>query len=279
MGWYQRRVHGENWEALKGPGLMDDYNAQQAFLEEAKKDEAAKPLVSGFLPVAALREQFPEPGVFRAKVEHLCKTYSSVVFMRRDGNCFIRGFATGLLLFLRNHATTTEGKRLLEALKGSLKFACEHGYEEFILEDFHDVFIEAAEAAIKAPSDNAVLEQMAVAETSDYVVMFLRCLVGAYMKSRPELFLSFLPDVVSMADYVKSEVEPMGRESEETSIMALTDYLRVGVRIEYLDLSVAEGSQKSDDVMPTNTHIFPLEPADGIAFTMLYRPGHFDLVS
>ena len=35
--------------------------------------------------------------------------------------------------------------------------------------------------------------------------------------------------------YVKREVEPMGKECEHVQVLALTEYLRVRVKMEYLD--------------------------------------------
>ena len=38
-----------------------------------------------------------------------------------------------------------------------------------------------------------------------------------------------------MEAYCKKEVEPMGKECEQVQIIALTEYMGVGVRIDYLD--------------------------------------------
>lgn len=61
--------------------------------------------------------------------------------------------------------------------------------------------------------------------------------------------------------------------------MALADYSRLTIRVEYLDLSVPQGCKATDPEMPTNSHFFPLGAAeDRVAFVLLYRPGHFDLL-
>jgi hypothetical protein len=61
--------------------------------------------------------------------------------------------------------------------------------------------------------------------------------------------------------------------------MALADYSRLTIRVEYLDLSIPQGSKAGDSEMPTNSHFFPLGATEErVAFVLLYRPGHFDLL-
>ncbi len=68
--------------------------------------------------------------------------------------------------------------------------------------------------------------------------------------------------------------------SEETSVMALADFSRLTVRVENLDLSIPKDYTATDAVIPTNSHYFPLDAEAGkdVAMTLLYRPGHFDLL-
>jgi len=76
----------------------------------------------------------------------------------------------------------------------------------------------------------------------------------------------------------------MGRESEQVSIMALAEYLRVGVRITYLDgrscppaviklpafpVSVDAGCSGGDGAGATSMNI---------EVSLLYRPGHYDIL-
>jgi hypothetical protein len=64
------------------------------------------------------------------------------------------------------------------------------------------------------------------------------CLViTAAMKKQADRFLPFVEDMYTpdMITYTNREVEPMGRECEQVQIIALTEYLNISVRIEYLD--------------------------------------------
>lgn len=99
------------------------------------------------------------------------------------------------------------------------------------------------------------------------------------MCDRQDVFLSFLPDVFNMREHVRAEIDVMGRESDETSIMALSDFARLTCRVENLDLTVPKDCAASDASIPTNSHYFPLDgSSENVAMVLLYRPGHFDLL-
>ena len=57
------------------------------------------------------------------------------------------------------------------------------------------------------------------------------------MKIQSERFLPYILDdyTYDIQTYISREVEPMGKECEQVQIMALNEYLGIGVKIEYLD--------------------------------------------
>lgn len=87
-------------------------------------------------------------------------------------------------------------------------------------------------------------------------------------------------DLLSVEQFCRRFVEPMGEESDHVHIVALTDALGVPIRVIYLDRS--EGGE--EDGAP-NTHDFaPSESKEGgaggglPAVHVLYRPGHYDII-
>lgn len=64
------------------------------------------------------------------------------------------------------------------------------------------------------------------------------------------------------------EVEPMAKESDHIHIIALTDALGVCVRVVYMD----RGGDSS-----VNLHDFPEDGSTPLV-TLLYRPGHYDIL-
>ncbi len=59
----------------------------------------------------------------------------------------------------------------------------------------------------------------------------------AAMKSQADRFLPYVLDdyTLDIETYIAREVEPMGRECEQVQILALTEYIGIVVKIEYLD--------------------------------------------
>ncbi len=55
------------------------------------------------------------------------------------------------------------------------------------------------------------------------------------LKRHEDRFSPFVDGGGSVADFCRREVEPMGVECEHVQILALTEYLGIGVTIEYLD--------------------------------------------
>ena len=106
------------------------------------------------------------------------------------------------------------------------------------------------------------------AHASDYFVTYLRFLISAYMQLNPGDFAPFLPMGTTVEEFCRAEVEPTGKECEEVHIMALTQCLQVGIRIEYLDAS-------PHDLV---THCYNEEGDMGVVCSLLYKPGHYDLL-
>mmetsp|Transcript_22689 Transcript_22689/g.40838 ORF Transcript_22689/g.40838 Transcript_22689/m.40838 type:complete len:105 (+) Transcript_22689:473-787(+) len=100
--------------------------------------------------------------------------------------------------------------------------------------------------------------------------MYSRFLTSAYLRSNSERFEGFQDGYGSLIEFIRAEVDPMNRESDNLQVMGLTEALGVRVVIEYLDASASE----------TCTQMaFPLEYT-GPAFEvrLLYRPGHYDVL-
>lgn len=130
--------------------------------------------------------------------------------------------------------------------------------------------------------------------TSDYCTWYLRVLTAAQMKSNPDRFLPFLlaDETNMMMDiptFCSREVEPMGKECGMVTVAALAECLGVKVVIEYMDGRLSNndaavggiGIGRSGEVV---NHVFGQihdendEDRDRICLTLLYRPGHYDIL-
>jgi len=93
---------------------------------------------------------------------------------------------------------------------------------------------------------------------------------------RTHSFLSFC-SYSDMNDFCAREVEPVGKECEQVQIMALMRALGVRVHIEYLDgRPLPEGGRLPFYVLPEGGGE---EGGEGVVVTLLYRPGHYDVLA
>lgn len=73
-------------------------------------------------------------------------------------------------------------------------------------------------------------------------------------------------------------MEPLGEESENMEVRALSDALGVPLRLENLDQSLTNGVAEliGFDIKPNSDTADSAQHAP--LFTLLYRPGHYDIL-
>lgn len=230
--------------------------------------------------LSALRAEYarnPMVGFARG-IEALDARYASLRRVRKDGNCFYRGFLYRYL----EHLCSTEAsaraasaspcaelvriKALVAASKAKILGV---GYEESAIDMFWEMFGEALDDVGKLdwPAWHAKMnEEHGV---SMHLVWFMRILSATHMKMHADRFAPFCMDetgACDVSDFCAREVEPVNRECEQVQIIALTEMLDIPVAIEYLD-----GTSDAPSRL-----VFP----DGSSpvVELLYRPGHYDVL-
>ena len=100
---------------------------------------------------------------------------------------------------------------------------------------------------------------------------YLKFLTGTELKADPNRFLPYLEEnYVDIDSFCRSHVEPMGKECTMVQVLALAEAFSVQVKIEYLD-----GHEINNNKL--TQHQFGPEHAT-TALTLLYRPGHYDIL-
>jgi ubiquitin thioesterase protein OTUB1 len=98
------------------------------------------------------------------------------------------------------------------------------------------------------------------------MVAFMRSCCGAYIRKFSEEMLPFVPaEYATIDSFIRNEVDPMFKDCDQIQIVALTRALGVPLKIVYLDQSPG----------PAAIHSFGPE---GSGVTLLYKPGHYDLL-
>ena len=110
--------------------------------------------------------------------------------------------------------------------------------------------------------------------SSEYCTWYLRIITAAHLKSDIERFQMFLENEYSdIATFCSREVEPMGRECGMLQCIALAEAVGIQVNIEYLD----GRPFKHEEGKGLTLHEFGnLDSSTKI--TLLYRPGHYDIL-
>jgi len=152
-----------------------------------------------------------------------------------------------------------------------------------VFEDFYDVLISLIRQIVVPEPDGStltpsiLLEAFQDAEVSNCIVVFLRLLTSAAIRTEPESFTPFLyhpetGDEIAPQEFCERYVEACGKEADHVQISALTNMLKLNIEIAYLD-------GHSDDGSVSFVQFYNMPPED-FANTpvLLYRPGHYDIL-
>jgi ubiquitin thioesterase protein OTUB1 len=244
---------------------MEDYEATVKQMESIRNDVSANTELIGELePTTVLLEEYDDE-VFCTKLKNLVPLYPRFRRTRGDGNCFYRSFGFGYMEMLCNDPQELE--RVLPIIKGSLAPLLAVGYPELTTEDFYDAFVGLAEAVQEKRSAEHVLMTFRDSYMSDFLVVYLRILASGHLQIHHDDYAPFIEGGRSIADFRKSEVDPMGVEADHLQIKALCESLGVCIRVSYIDRS--SGSFPSIHDVPDGG-----QPV----VHLLYRPGHYDLL-
>lgn len=255
---------------------VDDMSAQeqdQLTIEQMNSIVASISATSAIGEKVAVKEldaeyaANPMPG-FREGIAKLDVKYCAMRRVRKDGNCFYRGFLYRYLEHLVATQNADELKRIQAVIEDAKKKLLSVGYEASAMEMFWEMLTELLD---EVPTLN--LEQLHKKMNDDdgvsnHIVWFCRALSATQIKLHADRFAPFIMDEFGNTDvdaFCRTQVEPVNHECEQVQIIALTELLEVPVAIEYLD---AGGSP--------SCIIFP-DSANPI-ITLLYRPGHYDIL-
>jgi ubiquitin thioesterase protein OTUB1 len=167
--------------------------------------------------------------------------------------------------YLINSGDKKELDRFYNVINESFESLVKQGFPEFTLEDFYQLVLTQVDLIRQQKMKVTELEKVFLDSfTSNYIVAYMRFLVSGYLKQHAKEYEPFLLEYSSIDEFCRKEVEPLGQESDELHIQALTNRLGVCVKIEYLD-------SKNQ-----NSIVFP-EKGNPVVF-LLYRPGHYDIL-
>jgi len=239
--------------------------------------------------------------------EYLATRYTKFRSIRGDGNCYYRAFLYAMcetllsqchdmIITTANADTKQDSKessdeinssqrlpseliRLRKHMQTSLDEVTKQGYDRYTLEMFHEEFVELLDNIKPSTTKDELHSQLSQENgTSDYCTWYLRVLCATHLKQNASHFIHFLedPSYIDIASFCSREVEPMGKEVTELMVLALAEALKVRVNIEYLDGRDLPGSKKELVVHKFGPRSD--DEADCLEISLLYRPGHYDIL-
>ena len=111
-----------------------------------------------------------------------------------------------------------------------------------------------------------------------YVFYCLCFTVNIITLSFKRVFLHFH---INLNQFCAKEVEPVNKEAGELMIIALCEYLKVPITIEYLDgreFDIEDGLLPKQYGNKSTTSTAITDAYSEVQVMMLYRPGHYDLL-
>ena len=211
--------------------------------------------------------------------------------------------------------TDNEGQRLLHYITTkSWEDILQQKYDEVAIEIFHDEIADlfqnvivkriynennsgissnttAAPPISKDTSTSSFHDTMNEENSvSDYCTWYLRLITATYMKQDPDRFVPFIlsslhdnddtSDVVcDIHQFCSKYIEPMGQECEHVQVLALAEAFQIHVTVVYVDGRQTQSSTKQNEDAHHCLHHHEFGPEQSpIRLTLLYRPGHYDIL-
>ena len=264
-----------------------------AWENQIREKEANKSLLIGNkISLESLLDEYEKGSdVFKAKIASLSSVYGSMRRSRGDGNCFFRSFIFSYLEHLLETGDKEERNRMTTVLSSLQNLLLKSGYEELVVEGPMELLLGLL-GSFQDSSDPLTVERlesnMRSEEISNYIVFLLRIITSAEVKDKADFFAPFIIGLTDMPveEFCNRCIDPMGEESDHVQLVALTNALKVPVRVIYLDgsasMQMAGAHATSVDGLYADAHDFIPEgcsaTSDDIQVHLLYRPGHYDIL-
>ncbi|KAL9114922.1 MAG: hypothetical protein Q9227_001165 [Pyrenula ochraceoflavens] len=214
---------------------------------------------------------------YQPDVTKLSGTHTQYRRIIGDGKCGWRAAVFGyfeLLLQTADVATIIAEKERINGFKRLFQdFGTSEDIYEFFVEPTEEVFDKIIDAARNGNRDESFLvETFNVQNHADSIIFHFRLMTSVFMKRNAELYQGFLEEPVE--SYCQNKIEAVGQEIEQPGLYAVTSGVIspggiFALEVLYLDLS--EGDQ-------VTRHSFLEGSANCPTITLLYRPGHYDML-
>ncbi|KAF6750781.1 peptidase C65 Otubain-domain-containing protein [Ephemerocybe angulata] len=278
---------------LKDYSVSEVYDMNQRLLNESIPDVAP---VSEVAPISVLREEYERGSqTFLSQIDWLSKQgYTAFRRAKGDGDCFYRSVAFAYLEQLiqtppqEQELTVSTSLSLLASTKeniinaGTQAIVVDDAFEEFEAL-IKNVIVPDAQGRIltskrlleifqaRSSGNNYAIEDASIPPN---IVFYLRLLTRAQLKGNASNYDGFLYDAetgdpMDAESFCNRYVDPVGIEADHMQMTALCRELKLNLDVAYLD------GRQADNVDFVQ---FREGPETQKPLTLLYRPGHYDIL-
>lgn len=246
-------------------------------LSDTYQPDVQGPLIRDKCSIQALIDEFNNADpAYVMKTVSLAASYSDYRPIKGDGQCGWRAVVFGYfesLLSQELDKVVAEKQRLQGFTSTLVAVGWESSMVELFVEQTMELFDSLHEAMRSANrSDLLLLEAFNDEARSNSIVFHFKLLTSATMRLNPDQYQPYLEQ--PLFEYCRSNVEAFGQEIEQISLQALTDGViapaLINVVVMYLDRS--EGSEVTPHQLVASAS------PDWPTITLLYRPGHYDII-
>jgi hypothetical protein len=233
--------------------------------------EMTTPLISNELPISELLEDYKSNNEYSSSIKEITNKYKYIRKVRRDGNCFYRSFIYRIFEYICIKNNKNLYDHVVKKLTESKDLIIRNGYDWTFIEDFYNIFymefhhcfnsLETKGISVRDYLDNLFSDK----EKGNYLIYFIRFCISAFLKENAFLYEVYVDG--QYGAWISREVEAIDHEADQIQIMACVNYFDIGVRIEYLHPYKNEVMKFPED-----------KPDDQIFITVLFTPGHYDLL-
>ncbi|KZT24962.1 cysteine proteinase [Neolentinus lepideus HHB14362 ss-1] len=258
------------------------YELNQGLMDEAMPQ---RPLIDQIVPMAVLRAEYENGSAsFVKQIDYLVsQSYTGIRRTRGDGDCFYRSLAFRYVeRLLNSQEPTMSVVTAISTLESRLPMLEAAGFQPLVYDDFYETLSSIIRRVVQ-PDDSGttltlplLLEAFQSPEVSNSVVVFLRLLTSAQIRTDPDEFAPFLfhPEIgepMTPREFCETFVEAVGKEADHVQMTALARALKIDFSVAYLDGRSPDGHV---DFVKFNEGV-----DDGLdPLVLLYRPGHYDVL-
>ena len=241
---------------------------------EIREDIDSKtPLISDVLDTKSLLTEYQNNELYLNSVQIIANKYKLMRKIRRDGNCFYRGFIFRIFEYISKNKNSDLYEKMIKKIDEARDLAKKNYLVSNLIDDFYNVFIGEFCSCYNALTNSGIscidyLEKLFDnnnKEKCNYLILFVRYCISQYLRENKLLYEAYVDR--DFDNWLITEVEPIDKEADQIQIMACVNFFDLGVKIEYLNKDKNELMKFPED-----------KDEKDIFINFLFTPGHYDLL-